>query len=472
MTTGVTGTLAVANGGTGRSTLTAGAIILGNGTTAVGQLSGTSLGQVPQWDGSTWGVSTLPPSGVASVSATSPIASSGGATPNISLTGTVAVANGGTGVATAPANGQLLIGNGSGYAQATLTAGTGITVTNGSGAVTVSAINNGTVTSVVAGTGLTGGTITGSGTIALDNISAGSTVTGAVRYNGTTRTAGQLYGGTTNPTSTTRLNYDGHLYATRFFGDGSGLVNLAATGVTTFSAGTTGLTPSTANNGAITLGGTLAVANGGTGATTAATARTSLGVTATGSDTTYAFRSNNLSDLSNATTARTNLGLGTVATQAANNVAITGGSIAGITDLAIADGGTGASTAAGARTNLELSSTNSVTFSTVADSSGNVRDIPQNAKTSAYTLIASDTGKHISITTGGVTIPSGVFSAGNIISIYNNSASSQTITQGSGVTLRLAGTATTGSRTLGQYGIATVICVASNVFVITGSGVI
>lgn len=57
--------------------------------------------------------------------------------------------------------------------------------------------------------------------------------------------------------------------------------------------------------------------------------------------------------------ARTNLGLGTLATQNANAVAIsggaiTGGTITGITDLAIADGGTGASTAAGARTNLGL----------------------------------------------------------------------------------------------------------------------
>jgi hypothetical protein len=55
---------------------------------------------------------------------------------------------------------------------------------------------------------------------------------------------------------------------------------------------------------------------------------------------------------SDASGARTNLGLGTIATQAASNVSITGGSITGITDLAVADGGTGASTAADARTNL------------------------------------------------------------------------------------------------------------------------
>lgn len=50
---------------------------------------------------------------------------------------------------------------------------------------------------------------------------------------------------------------------------------------------------------------------------------------------------------SNASDARTNLGLGTIATQNSSNVTITGGSITGITDLAVADGGTGASTLTG-----------------------------------------------------------------------------------------------------------------------------
>lgn len=52
--------------------------------------------------------------------------------------------------------------------------------------------------------------------------------------------------------------------------------------------------------------------------------------------------------------ARTTIGLGSIATQAASAVAITGGSVAGITDLAIADGGTGASSAIAARSNLGL----------------------------------------------------------------------------------------------------------------------
>jgi len=64
-----------------------------------------------------------------------------------------------------------------------------------------------------------------------------------------------------------------------------------------------------------------------------------------------------LMDDADSTAGRATLGLGTMATQAASGVAITGGSITGITDLAVADGGTGASTAAGALTNLGLTAT-------------------------------------------------------------------------------------------------------------------
>lgn len=106
-----------------------------------------------------------------------------------------------------------------------------------------------------------------------------------------------------------------------------------------------------------------------------------------------------------------------------------------------------------------------------SDADGDLRSVPQNAKTSAYTLVAGDAGKHISITTGGVTVPASVFSVGDAISIYNNSSSTQTITQGSSVTLRLGGDGASGNKTLDGYGLVTVLCVASNVFVIAGAGV-
>lgn len=59
-----------------------------------------------------------------------------------------------------------------------------------------------------------------------------------------------------------------------------------------------------------------------------------------------------LLDDADASTARGTLGLGTIAIQNSNNVTITGGSVTGITDITIADGGTGASTASAARDNL------------------------------------------------------------------------------------------------------------------------
>lgn len=62
----------------------------------------------------------------------------------------LAVADGGTGLSTIPTNGQLLIGNGTGYSVATITAGTGITVTNGSGSITITATGEQTATTLTA----------------------------------------------------------------------------------------------------------------------------------------------------------------------------------------------------------------------------------------------------------------------------------------------------------------------------------
>ncbi len=81
--------------------------------------------------------------------------------PSIALSGTVPISNGGTGVTTTPAIGQLLIGNGTSYAVAQLTAGSGIAVTNGPGSVTISNsaiaafinIDGGVANTVFGGTG-------------------------------------------------------------------------------------------------------------------------------------------------------------------------------------------------------------------------------------------------------------------------------------------------------------------------------
>jgi len=118
--------------------------------------------------------------------------------------------------------------------------------------------------------------------------------------------------------------------------------------------------------------GNFIVGNGSTWvAESGSTARTSLGLTIGTDVQAYDADLSAIAGLSNAdgniivgdgttwvaesgSTARTSLGLGTIATQNSSNVSITGGSISGITDLALADGGTGASTASGARTNLGL----------------------------------------------------------------------------------------------------------------------
>ena len=136
-------------------------------------------------------------------------------------TGIVPVDAGGTGLGTIPTNGQLLIGNGTGYSLNTLGTGVGISVTNGLGTITVA--NTG-VLSNIAGAGISVSSATGD-------------------------------------------------------------VTIANTGVLSWSGGTTGLTPSTATTGAVTLAGTLVIANGGTNGAATPTA----GAVAYGTGTAYGF---------------------------------------------------------------------------------------------------------------------------------------------------------------------------------------
>jgi hypothetical protein len=106
--------------------------------------------------------------------------------------------------------------------------------------------------------------------------------------------------------------------------NGAGSITIANTGVTSVSGGTTGLTPATATTGAVTLAGTLAIVNGGTGATTAETARTNLGATTVGGNlftltnpsavTFPRFNADNTVSALDAATFRTAIGAGTSST--------------------------------------------------------------------------------------------------------------------------------------------------------------
>jgi hypothetical protein len=108
----------------------------------------------------------------------------------------------------------------------------------------------------------------------------------------------------------------------------------------------------------------------------------------------------------------------------------------------------------------------------VSDSAGNLRSIPQSgsAKTTSYTLVAGDNGEFIQVGTGGsVTIPDAVFSAGNAVSIFNNTSGDITITC-SITTAYIAGTdADKATMTLATRGLATILFVSGTVCVVNGN---
>ena len=100
------------------------------------------------------------------------------------------------------------------------------------------------------------------------------------------------------------------------------------------------------------------------------------------------------------------------------------------------------------------------------------RTVPLASKTVSYSIALSDVGQGIS-TSAGITVPANAttaFAIGDTIAIYNNSASNITITQSAGVTLRLVGTSTIGSRTLAQRGLCTLLKVGADEWIVSGGG--
>jgi hypothetical protein len=106
------------------------------------------------------------------------------------------------------------------------------------------------------------------------------------------------------------------------------------------------------------------------------------------------------------------------------------------------------------------------TAGNMVDQIGEIRTVPVNTQGSTYTLVASDNGKVI-IASNTITVPSGIFSAGQTVSIYNNTAGNISIDRSS-VTMYWVTDGTDSNRTLSTRGVATVLCVGTNTFVITG----
>ena len=113
----------------------------------------------------------------------------------------------------------------------------------------------------------------------------------------------------------------------------------------------------------------------------------------------------------------------------------------------------------------------SVLSGTVVDSIGNIRELPPTTKSASYTLVSTDSGKFIS-TNSNIVVPNSGFTAGQNISIYNNSTANITISSDTGTTMYWAGTSNTSSRTLLQKGFSTVICISTANYIISGAGLV
>jgi hypothetical protein len=235
LTTGVTGTLPVANGGTGNSSWTIGSLISFSGTTTASAIApGT-----PNYVLTTGGTGTIPSWTQVSLTA--------------AVTGTLPVANGGTSFASYTV-GDLLVANGTtsltkladvATGNALISGGVGAAPTYGKIGLTTHV--SGTLPIANGGTGQT------SASAAFNALSPVTTTGDLILGNGTNSSTRLAIG-----SNTYVLTSNGTTASWQPSGGGGG-------GVTSFDAGSTGLSPSGTNTGAITLGGTLYATSGGTG---------------------------------------------------------------------------------------------------------------------------------------------------------------------------------------------------------------
>ena len=184
---------------------------------------------------------------------------------------TIAVANGGTGLTATPTNGQLDIGNGTGFTRAALTQGSGITITNASGGITVAA--SGITSSNLSSTaGITNAQLANSKTtLGTTDLILGGTITTVTGLSSITST--NLIGALTGNASTaTKLAATKNINGVAFDGSADITITAASNTLTGTTLASNVVSSSLTSVGTITSGvwsgTTVAVANGGTGATT------------------------------------------------------------------------------------------------------------------------------------------------------------------------------------------------------------
>ena len=177
----------------------------------------------------------------------------------------------------------------------------------------------------------------------------------------------------------------------------------------------------------------------------------------------------------------------TVIARGGANYKLTVANIAGYlgTPITVANGGTGVTTSTGTGNVVLSTSPTLVTPLLGTPTSGNLsnctadgtnavgyRNVPRSgsAKTGSYSLATGDVGEFIEVGAGGsVTIPDATFALGDVVSIFNNTSGSVTITC-TITTAYIAGTdVDKASVTLATRGVATILFLSGTVCVISGN---